>query len=99
MHYRKNHYFCDVCKKQNRRVRQVSRKSNNLPEFEVFKGAEELRQHYKKNHHVCDKTECMMQVFEDSVQLSEHYMTVHRITREAKLEFGFRDDSDSEQKK
>lgn len=98
VHYRKDHYFCDVCRKQGRRVRMVSRQVNNLPEFEVFKGAEELRVHYRKNHHVCDKAECFMLVFEDSVTLSEHYMLIHKQRREAKLEFGFQGDSDEEEK-
>ena len=28
-------------------------------------------------------------MFEDSVQLSEHYVKIHGIRKEAKLEFGF----------
>jgi hypothetical protein len=78
VHYRKDHYFCDMCRKLGRRVRQVSKQTNNLPEFEVFRGADELRIHYRKNHLVCDKSECFMLVFEDSVALSEHYMVIHK---------------------
>jgi hypothetical protein len=37
VHYRKDHYFCDVCRKIGKRTRQVSRMTNNLPEFEVFR--------------------------------------------------------------
>jgi len=96
VHYRKDHFFCDVCRKLGRRMRQVSRQTNNLPEYEVFKDAEELRQHYKKNHHVCSKQECSMLVFEDGVQLSEHYVKVHGEKRATKVEFGFCGDSDEE---
>ncbi len=77
VHYRKDHYFCDVCRKRNRRVRQVSRQSNNLPEFEVFKNIEELRNHCRKEHFLCNKPECLMLIFEEGVQLSEHSWKVH----------------------
>jgi len=98
LHYRKDHYFCDVCKKLGKRSRQVSRGTNNLPEFEVFKGVEELRSHSRKNHHVCDRPECLMLIFEDGVQLSEHCWVVHKERRATKLEFGFNGDSDEEVK-
>lgn len=57
-----------------------------------------LREHSKKNHHVCDRIECTHLAFEDSVQLSEHYLRIHNQVREAKVEFGFQmhDDEDDE---
>ena len=42
IHYRQNHYFCDVCKKLGKRVREKSKKRMNLPEYEVFKDMDEL---------------------------------------------------------
>jgi len=99
VHYRKDHYFCEVCKKKNRRVRQVSKQTNNLPEFEVFKDIEELRRHSKKEHYVCDRAECLMLVFDEGIQLSQHCWNVHRERKETKLEFGFQGDSDEEEKK
>jgi hypothetical protein len=67
-----------------------------LPEFEVFKGVEELRSHSRKNHYVCERPECLMLIFEDGLSLSEHSWVVHRERRETKLEFGFQGDSDDE---
>ena len=99
LHYRKEHFFCDVCRRQGRRMRQVSRQSNNLPEFEVFADAQMLRQHYKQNHHVCDKAECYMLVFEDAYTLTAHYLKVHNERRYTKVEFGFIDDDEEVKRK
>jgi len=67
----------------------VSRQCKNLPEFEVFKGIDELRGHCKKEHFLCHRPECLMLVFEEGVQLSEHSWVVHNVKMETKLEFGF----------
>ena len=67
-----------------------------MPEHEVFKGVEELRNHSKKHHYVCDYPECMMLVFEDGLSLSAHSWDVHKQKKEVKLEFGFGVDSDEE---
>lgn len=40
-----------------------------------------------------------MLVFEDGVQLSEHYLVVHNERRQTKVEFGFQGDSDDEGKR
>ena len=39
-----------------------------MPEYEVYRDVEEVRNHYKKKHFVCDypNMECIHMVFEDS---------------------------------
>jgi hypothetical protein len=36
VHYRSNHYFCDVCRKLGKRI-QAKKRQTNLPEFEVYR--------------------------------------------------------------
>ena len=50
VHYRQNHYFCDVCKKLGKTLLKRSKRTNNLPEYEVFRDAEELRGHSRRHH-------------------------------------------------
>jgi len=76
VHYRSNHYFCDVCRKLGRKM-QARKRHVNLPEYEVYRDQEMLREHCRKNHYVCEFKECQMLVFEDNVVLNEHYNIIH----------------------
>jgi quinol monooxygenase YgiN len=56
---------------------QARKRHVNLPEYEVYRDQEMLREHCRKNHYVCEFKECQMLVFEDNVVLNEHYNIIH----------------------
>ncbi|CDW74696.1 potential zinc ring finger protein [Stylonychia lemnae] len=95
-HYLKDHHFCDICKKQGKKRNMEKNKYTNLPEYEVYKDFTELRDHHTKRHFTCEfKQEyCLNLVFEDGPQLASHYFNVHGIRKEVRVEFGFSDDED-----
>lgn len=68
-----------------------------MPEYEVYRDMDELVTHYSKRHYTCDKgnIDCYNLVFEDTAQLSHHYLVVHKEKREVRVEFGFSDEEDN----
>jgi hypothetical protein len=93
-HYREKHYFCDVCKKLGKKLRNPK---TGLIEFEIYRDIDALRLHYRKKHHVCKNAHCADLAFTDQASLAQHYLLVHNVVHEAKMcDFIYSDDEEEE---